>query len=649
MTYKNPDTCTGGEVKRSAGRKHRRRPNPALPEGHCWNFCEGSCPWGAKCKFKHNEVVKKAFMERISSMTPPKQTSISTQTAPASRSVVNKSIMAPARTPKLQPPSNGQSGQYPTPPATPESSNTELNQRGRNRKLNNQKSKDQKFNTQKLDNQDSNNQKWGNQKWSNLKPKSQKGNSQKSNGASPTPPPSPTWGASDAGWNTNSAGVALWNTTNRPEEDDDTWTTSQTCTPADDITARVFSKIYFETVKLPHLTTKTRTSRNNQDQPLFEIAQAALLFAQKHGITNGLDILDPSFTGDTSILVKAAEGYANALKGMKVPDVLKKRERAHLDVIIASQYWDEGTSTTEGPSTTSVCDASSSITKPSGALNAIQQSSTKTWEQSDYWAWAKRNLTNATAIKLARTYCQGLENGTGPRKMFSGMGKQAPPGTTFHYFSLLPYEIREDIWLYALSMEKNDVRLIWMYETGDNGHCTNTSFVNANQQQRLLLVNHELRDLALKHNYKLAFGTKHSRPQTYFDYSRDRLFLHTRHSNELPALVKYLHPRERDRILTLAVPLRDFVTGDEHSNAEALGKFRSVKRIHLVCGDGLEDRTYAGAGDKGLAKAIQRMLYDTWRRTDDPGSWPRVRMNTIPALTAKYFGIDDMADSMRYG
>jgi hypothetical protein len=233
--------------------------------------------------------------------------------------------------------------------------------------------------------------------------------------------------------------------------------------------------------------------------------------------------------------------------------------------------------------------------------------------------------------------------------MFSGMGKQAPPGTTFHYFSLLPYEIREDIWLYALSMEKNDVRLIWMYETGDNGHCTNTSFVNANQQQRLLLVNHELRDLALKHNYKLAFGTKHSRPQTYFDYSRDRLFLHTRHSNELPALVKYLHPRERDRIITLAVPLRDFVNGDEHSNAEALGKFRNVKRIHLVCGDGLEDRTYAGAGDKGLAKAIQRMLYDTWRRNDDPGSWPRVRMNTIPALTAKYFGIDDMADSMRYG
>jgi hypothetical protein len=155
-------------------------------------------------------------------------------------------------------------------------------------------------------------------------------------------------------------------------------------------------------------------------------------------------------------------------------------------------------------------------------------------------------------------------------------------------------------------------------------------------------VNHELRNLALKHNYELAFGTRHSPPQTYFDFKRDRLFIHTRGTQELYYLVRFMLTKDVERVQNLAIPLRDFVQGKEHHIARALCKFKNVKRIHLVCGDGLEDVTFCGAGNARLAKNIQRFLYDTWRKHNDPHKWPKVRMYTLPAMTAQFFRIDNM-------
>lgn len=403
----------------------------------------------------------------------------------------------------------------------------------------------------------------------------------------------------------------------------------------DEITEQVLRKIYSASIKDPRLATKSSRSSDSIFYQLAQIAESAIRHAQ------GKFVASSAIIGQKSAEVKAAEGYKKAVLTGKISNVLSKTEQAHLDVIIASQYWDSPLPDKEDTPSATAFQFPKSIAGVPGKCDTLAQSSTKNWGQNEYLLWAKRNLTDATAIKVAKTYCDHLENGTAPMRLFSMMGKQAPPGTSFKDFSLLPYELREQIWLLALEKEKNDVRLVWRYKQ-KNGHSTHNSFINANNQQRLLFVNHELRNLALKHNYELAFGTRHSPPQTYFDFKRDRLFIHTRGTQELYYLVRFMLTKDVERVQNLAIPLRDFVQGKEHHIARALCKFKNVKRIHLVCGDGLEDVTFCGAGNARLAKNIQRFLYDTWRKHNDPHKWPKVRMYTLPAMTAQFFRIDNM-------
>lgn len=572
-----------------------RRPYTSLtyPPGHCWHFLEGSCIWGARCHYKHDEGARIAFIKARPSIAEAKQPSNSTKVVSQARPKMNPPKSTAALTPKFRRPRGKPSPiQYPSPPATP-----------------NDAKDTPKYKPKK----------------SNL-----------------TPPltPEPNTAHLAWVWSNNTAEGTVWDTRYPPVKFD-VWAASESHVPAEDITTRVFSKIHSAAAKLPRLTTQTRRSHDNV-QSIVEVAEAALNFVLKRTLTYGSAVFEPEVDGDWSLLVRAGEAYKKALGAGKMPNVLKKSEQAHLDIIIASQHWDDPTNDTKSMLKTSILQISKSVANPPEHLKAVQKTSTKTWEKSDYWAWAQRNLTSETAIKLVKTYRSSLDNGTAPLSLYSNMGKQAPPGTTFHHFSLLPYELREQIWLEALAVEKNDVRLIMTRETRVNGRHGHASFVNANKQQRLLFVNRELHHLAMHHNYELAFGTRYSPAKTYFDFSRDRLFLHTKHSNELHDMVRHIQPQDADRISVLAVPLRDFVIGDEHRVAEALCKFRKVKHIHLVCGDGLEDKTYAGAGDPKLAKSIEKFIYKTWRQHNSATSWPKVRMYTIPALSARLFGIDEM-------
>jgi hypothetical protein len=460
-------------------------------------------------------------------------------------------------------------------------------------------------------------------------------------------PITPNRGATQSSWDSQTPETTVWNTHLPLDQaaEDDIWATDYCHNQARLVTIQIFKKMYSASTKLPHLTTGSRLSSNRIVQPLSEIAEAALKCAQKRELKFDSGIPKPNFTKDKGTLVQAAECYKNALSAGKLPNALNKRERAQLEVIIAWQHWKATISPSEDKHATTDLDIQS-IADPAEHKNNLQRSSTKkTWSRSEYMEWAKRNLTDATAIKLAQTYCDHLENGTAPMSLFSRMGKQAPPGTSFKYFSLLPYELREQIWLLVLGEEKNDVRIIWQHEA-TNGCFTNNCFINANNQQRLLFVNHELRELALKHNYELAFGTKYSPAKTYFDFKRDRLFIHTTDCDELPQLVKYIHAKDAERIQTLAIPLRDLLKGDEHKIALALCKFKNVKKIHLVCGDGVEDVTFCRAGDPQLAKNIERFLYKTWYRRNDPLSYPRVRMQTMPAMVAQYLKIDNLTPSL---
>jgi hypothetical protein len=40
------------------------RPDPGLPKGICWDFCQGHCKLGATCYYKHDVTIKKAYIEK---------------------------------------------------------------------------------------------------------------------------------------------------------------------------------------------------------------------------------------------------------------------------------------------------------------------------------------------------------------------------------------------------------------------------------------------------------------------------------------------------------------------------------------------------------------------------------------------------------
>lgn len=418
------------------------------------------------------------------------------------------------------------------------------------------------------------------------------------------------------------------------------WDTHYNPVIIDETVTQLFEKIHAASIKGPTISLRSRRSHNNTFDTLAEAAEAAVRMSRKQ--QSHTENKKPNTANEKSPKLQAAEGYKKALQAGKISNVLNKAESAKLDVIIASQHWEAPIQAKADNTGALVCQHPKSIANTPDHWTSQSRSNSKNWGRNDYMAWAKRNLTDATAIKLARTYCDRLENGTAPMRLFSRMGKKAPPGTSFKDFSFLPYELREEIWRLVLENEKSDVRLVWQRKDHGNGHFTNNSFYNANNRQRLLFVSQESREIALKHNYELAFGTRHLAPQTYFDFKRDRLFIHTSHANELYDLVRFLHNKDLERIQNLAIPLRDFLQGDEHKIATALCRFKNVKMIHLVCGDGLEDVTYCRAGSERLAKEIQRFVYKTWRKHHDPNSRPKVRMYTIPAMIAQLFKIDNL-------
>lgn len=572
-------------TKRS--KKVKVAPNPAPPPGHCWDFCGSGCKRGSKCRYKHDDAVRKTIHEKKAAMAVPKphHTYAQAVSKPAAKKK-SASDSALVATPKPQKSDITQPrGQYLTPPATPKDA------------------------------------------------KQTSGHGSK--GSELTPPSSPGWGYGQSPSDIQAA--VMWNAY-RPAKtaEADLWTVRDDA-QIDDITTQVFKRIYSASFKLPHLTTKTRRSSNENVQTLAEISDAALKYAQKHVVGSGAS--QPNEAPENSVTVKAAECYKKALLAGKIENVLNKTEHAHLDILIASQHWNAQLPAANNADTASASEVSKSVANHPEGHDALTKASCR---DNEYMAWARANLTDATAIKLARTYCEGLQNGTAPKHLFGRMGKQAPPGTSFQYFSLLPYEVREQIWLLALEEERNDVRIIWQHAEREDGRFTLNRFVNANHQQRLLFVNFELRQLALKHNYELAFGTCRSTPKTYFDFARDRLFLHSRCPSELPKFVRSVRTRDAVRVQNLAIPLRDLVQGNELKIAEALCKFKNVKRIHLVCGDGVEDVRYCGAGDAQLAKKIQRYFSGIWRKHNDPRTCPKIRMYTIPAMIAHDFKIDNM-------
>lgn len=106
--------------------------------------------------------------------------------------------------------------------------------------------------------------------------------------------------------------------------------------------------------------------------------------------------------------------------------------------------------------------------------------------------------------------------------------------TTFHHFSLLPFELRDQIWRCAIAEEKLNCRVEYQYELDTLDRHIEKRFVPLLRSPTFLLVNGETRELAMKF-YEKTFGTKdyqYREGLCWFNFDADRLFLHTQNHKE---------------------------------------------------------------------------------------------------------------------
>jgi hypothetical protein len=119
--------------------------------------------------------------------------------------------------------------------------------------------------------------------------------------------------------------------------------------------------------------------------------------------------------------------------------------------------------------------------------------------------------------------------------------------------------------------------------------------------------------------------------------------MNTGSSGEFSACLKLFDDFERERILYLTLPLRDFIQVNDDILAWNCSRFKGLRTLTLLVGDSVEDSKWSR--DKKLRGKIQRFLDNAWKKRSEKEHTPRipppvVNIQVIPAMRAKYFGID---------
>lgn len=170
-------------------------------------------------------------------------------------------------------------------------------------------------------------------------------------------------------------------------------------------------------------------------------------------------------------------------------------------------------------------------------LIAINPDEPLPWNYKENWIfWSLRNLQDANRLKILTPYLVNgsLDRGIIPRALFADMIKKDP--RKFPYFAILPQELKDMIWEYALDHEHLEHVVTLDYER-IFGHKVNTRFTLQSCGPRLLHVNRNCRELALK-RYVSILGTEHTEPMTLTNPRMDRIFFHTVNSAQFPKMIK---------------------------------------------------------------------------------------------------------------
>jgi hypothetical protein len=170
-----------------------------------------------------------------------------------------------------------------------------------------------------------------------------------------------------------------------------------------------------------------------------------------------------------------------------------------------------------------------------------------------------------------------------PRRVSTRVTKKtrnAKPPTTFHSFPLLPPEIRQQIWSYALSI--SFVLIKW--------NPTLRRFTSTNRPPPLLSTNHESRSFGLKH-YTLSFGSSPEFARVYFNFKQDILYVDWESLGPAPGrLGRKFGGDELGRVGSLLIHEATILEHAEEDMRE-LSKFTGLENIAVIC-----DKTFRQSG-----------------------------------------------------
>ncbi|RFU29951.1 hypothetical protein B7463_g6390, partial [Scytalidium lignicola] len=212
----------------------------------------------------------------------------------------------------------------------------------------------------------------------------------------------------------------------------------------------------------------------------------------------------------------------------------------------------------------------------------------------------------------------------------------------FTLFSELPYEIRLQIWEYAveemLKTKWERVRKVCV-----DRNSKTCKLVSHSPLPSLLEACQLSRKVALK-MYKVAFDTKKARNRIYFNFKTDILFICNESYEDLPWMARNFFPHDFRRIARLRLPLRDLVlikdTRVRVDFYRAVARFSGLVDLRLLVSNSPDNEKYWNekkrlAREKEVKQDLDLYWMERYKRKG-----PVVRITAIRADTACAWGID---------
>ncbi|KAG4428037.1 hypothetical protein IFR05_016479 [Cadophora sp. M221] len=258
--------------------------------------------------------------------------------------------------------------------------------------------------------------------------------------------------------------------------------------------------------------------------------------------------------------------------------------------------------------------------------------------------WAKENLRGGNQFKLLAPY---VKLDKLPAHNIEVVKDSAEPVTltVFEYFPLLPGEIRNKIWGYAINnavREGRNIRVQYHCEgyVGNQGY--GEKVVCRTSPPPLLNVCHESHSLT-RPFYGPIFVDKDT--YTVINFKHDVLFLHTTGTMQLYNMVRLMGDQDASRVRHLVVSLKEYL-GDRSRGkdywGELMSMFCNLKSLKLMVGSGSQDIPFMKSSYcQGAAFSISEYLKKRFGK-DTTKKAPKVEFEVISALRAHAFNIDDL-------